>query len=280
MSDAGELGTAGIAPVSVIVPCYRCADTIQRAVDSVIRQTMPAAELLLVEDCSNDAGATLAALYRLQQRYPLANIRVVPQERNSGPGGARNAGWEIARQPYLAFLDADDSWHPKKLELQYGWMAAHPEVDMTGHATVCISPEEMPPALGNSLVAYPVSGRSLLVSNRFPTRSVMLKREIPNRFDPVKRYSEDYLLWLMIVLSGRPAWFIELPLACSYKADFGAEGLTGNLWKMEKGEIDTYQRIGRDGMISSVTFVVLAAFSLLKFSRRVVLSRFQRFLPR
>lgn len=280
MKDAEKSGTAKIAPVSVIVPCYRCADTIQRAVDSVIGQTMPAAELLLVEDCSNDAGATLAALYRLQQRHPQADIRVVPQEKNSGPGGARNAGWNIARQPYLVFLDADDSWHPKKLELQYGWMAAHPEVDMTGHATVCISPEEMPPALEDSFVAYPVSGRSLLVSNRFPTRSVMLKREITNRFDPVKRYSEDYLLWLMIVLSGRPAWFLESPLACSYKADFGAEGLTGNLWKMEKGEIDTYRRIGRDGMISSVTFIVLAAFSLLKFSRRVVLSRFQRFLPR
>jgi glycosyltransferase involved in cell wall biosynthesis len=260
------------APVSVIIPCYRCVDTIQRAVDSVIGQTLLPEEILLVEDCSNDEGGTLAALQRVQQLYPQENIRVIPLQKNCGPGGARNAGWELAQQPYLAFLDADDSWHPKKLELQYAWMVAHPEVVMTGHHTVCLPLGAPMPAIEARLEAHPVNGRALLVSNRFPTRTVMLRRTISNRFDPVKRYAEDYLVWLRIVLSGGSAWLIELPLAYSYKADFGATGLTANLWKMEKGEIDTYHRIHREGLISSPMYFFLVLFSLLKFLRRLVLS--------
>jgi hypothetical protein len=147
---------------------------------------------------------------------------------------------------------------------------------MTGHRTVCIFAGESLPAIDDVLVAIPVRRRALLARNRFPTRSVMLRRELTERFDPVKRYSEDYLLWLNIVLGGHSAWFIELPMAYSYKADFGAEGLTGNLWKMEKGEIDTYQRIRREGLISWMAFLSLTLLSLLKFLRRVALSRMQR----
>ncbi|MHB1099234.1 MAG: glycosyltransferase family 2 protein, partial [Burkholderiales bacterium] len=107
-------------PVSVIIPCYRCAETIARAVDSVLKQTLPPEEILLVEDCSGDDGNTLAVLHSLQQNNPF--IRVIPLAKNGGPAAARNAGWDAAKQPYIAFLDADDAWHPKKLEIQYSWM--------------------------------------------------------------------------------------------------------------------------------------------------------------
>jgi len=102
------------APVSVIIPCYRCADTIGRAVESMIWQTLPPKEILLVEDYSQDEGKTLASLYDLQRKFQdKITIKVIPLLKNGGPGGARNTGWDEAQQPYLAFLDADDSWHPR-----------------------------------------------------------------------------------------------------------------------------------------------------------------------
>ena len=57
------------APVSVIIPCYRCTQTIARALASIARQTLAPEEVLLVEDCSNDGGKTLDLLYRLLQEY-------------------------------------------------------------------------------------------------------------------------------------------------------------------------------------------------------------------
>jgi glycosyltransferase involved in cell wall biosynthesis len=265
------------APVSVIIPCYRCTETIGRAVVSIIQQTLPPKEVLLVEDCSGDEGQTLNLLYQLQQTYQgkVGLIRVIPLEKNRGPAGARNVGWNLAQQPLIAFLDADDAWDPKKIEIQYKWMESHPEVALTGHSSVWIRPGESAPNLPNQTQARPISRRQLLLSNRLLTRSVMLRSEITYRFEPAKRYAEDYLLWLKIVLGGHAAWRLELPLAYSYKAHFGGGGLSGDLWKMEKGELDAYKRVYQEGIISLTTFVGVVLVSLVKYFRRLLLSQLQ-----
>ena len=261
------------ALVSVIIPCYRCVDTIVRAVESVTRQTLLPKEILLVEDFSQDDGKTLASLYDLQRRFQnKIAIKVIPLLKNVGPGEARNAGWDESQQPYLAFLDADDSWHPRKLEFQYEWMESHPQVALTGHLSLWLMPGEVLPDLPERINSRPIDSCSLLLSNCFPTRSVMLRREIVNRFEPTKRYAEDYLLWLKIVMDGKSVWLLELPLAYSYKANFGAGGLTRNLWKMECGELATYSSVYMDGSISRLHYWFIVLFSLLKYLRRLLLS--------
>ena len=77
-------------PVTVVVPCYRCANTIERAIASVAAQTLRPNELLLVEDASGDG--TLEVLLALQRRYEEW-IRVIPLELNAGAAFDRNAGW-------------------------------------------------------------------------------------------------------------------------------------------------------------------------------------------
>lgn len=122
------------ADVSVVIPCYRCSDVIERAVTSVWEQTLRPAEVILVDDCSGDG--TVDTLYALQKKFPPNWIKVIELEQNSGPGEARNAGWAAASHSYVAFLDADDSWHPQKIEIQYSWMIEHPDVVLTGHECV------------------------------------------------------------------------------------------------------------------------------------------------
>lgn len=265
------------APVSVIIPCYRCADTVQRAIESVIAQTLPPAEILLIEDCSDDQGKTLAALFSLQEKYCNSiDIKVIPLPTNGGPGVARNVGWDEAKQPYVAFLDADDSWHPKKIEIQYAWMSSHPAVDLTGHQSKLIGPDDTIPDLLEKFPASHVRPLKFLLSNSLPMRSVMLRRErILQRFSPDKRRAEDYLLWLTIIFSGHQVFRIELPLSYSYKSDFGESGLTADLWKMEKGELDTYKRVYADGHISGVLYLFIQCFSLAKYLRRQLMIRFQ-----
>jgi len=163
--------------------------------------------------------------------------------------------------------------HPKKLEIQHQWMAAHPDIVLSGHQSIKISENIALPELPESLVVRRVNKYSLLFSNRFPTRSVMVKRKVSYRFLPEKRYAEDYLLWLTIVFNGQPAWFLNSPMTYSFKEDFGGGGLTGNLWKNQLGVLDTYHRIFSAGFISIFMFILVSGFSFFKYLRRLGITK-------
>jgi glycosyltransferase involved in cell wall biosynthesis len=259
------------APVSVIIPCYRCADTVGRAVASVVSQTRRPRELVLVDDASPDGGATLAALYALARAHGGAlSVRVIRREVNGGPGAARNSAWVVASQPYLAFLDADDAWHPRKIELQYAFMQARPEATLSAHPTLLLRPGHPWPPLPSHARPRSVGALRLLLRNCLPTRTVMLRRDAGGRFEEGKRHSEDYLLWLRLVLRGASAWRLGLPLACSFKGDAGAGGLSGSLWRMQRGELDTYARLRREGLLPGWLRGALVCVSLAKFAVRSV----------
>jgi len=119
------------ASVSVVIPCYCCKNTIERAVKSVAEQTLRPAELIIVDDASNDG--TLEFLFEIKRKYGNDWIKIIPRQENRGPGATRNVGWDIATQPFIAFLDADDAWHPHKIEIQLKYMQEHPAIDITGH---------------------------------------------------------------------------------------------------------------------------------------------------
>jgi len=256
------------APVSVIIPCYRCSDTVERALNSVLNQTLQPAEILLIDDASGDGSLDL--LFQLEKAH-APSVRVVSLTRNGGPGLARNAGWEAATQPWLAFLDADDAWHPRKLEIQWTWLESHPEVALCGHESRLSSgqvdvPVEVAP------LATRLSARQMLVSNRLITRSVMLRRDLPFRFSD-RRFSEDYLLWLEIIYAGHPAYRLETPLAFCFRPDFSPGGLSGKLWQHEKGEISVLHSLFKAGKMGMGVFVLAAAWSYVKFLRRQWLMR-------
>lgn len=263
-------------PVSVVIPCYCCSETIERAVGSIINQTQLPVEIWLIDDASPDEGRTLNKLHELKARYTdTVQIEIIKLPVNGGPSVARNAGWEAATQPYIAFLDADDAWHPQKLEIQYGWMNEHPEIALTCHKCLCLEGDSFPqsgehlPKVEKFHVRW-ITKLSLLFSNCFSTPSVMLKNDLPFRFEPQKRYSEDYLLWLQITLSSYQCAFLDLPLAYLYKAPYGEDGLSADLWKMEKGELDTYYRVYKEGYINLFAWLFLVLFSLAKFFHRVI----------
>ncbi len=262
-----------VAPVAVIIPCYRCADSIERAVHSVLAQSRLPAELWLVDDASDDQGETLASLRQLQQRFRhRLPVHVLSLPANSGPGSARNAAWEVTRQDYIAFLDADDSWHPDKIRVQYEWMAAHDDTLLSAHRSLeCQQTANVEvDADAECRHQTEVSFASLLLKNRLLTRTVMLRRDLPFRFLAGQRFSEDYLLWLQIVGSGGKAVLLDCVLAYSFKPAYGDAGLSGRLWEMERGELGNYRRIQRQGLISGPVRYLLSLFSLLKYLRRLM----------
>ncbi|MFI5092213.1 MAG: glycosyltransferase family 2 protein [Candidatus Acidiferrales bacterium] len=96
--------------ISVLIPAYNCAATIQATLNSVLRQSLPAEEILVMDDGSTDQTAAILKLYE-------PRIRVFWQP-NGGVSRARNALIARARGDLIAFLDSDDVWHPGYLELQ------------------------------------------------------------------------------------------------------------------------------------------------------------------
>jgi glycosyltransferase involved in cell wall biosynthesis len=96
--------------LSCIVPVYNSEAYLGQALDSILAQTLLPAEIIIIDDGSTDATPMIAAKYARHVSY-------IRQE-NQGPAGARNAGLRVAGGEFLAFLDADDTWHPEKLERQ------------------------------------------------------------------------------------------------------------------------------------------------------------------
>lgn len=263
-----------VVPVSVIIPCWKCEATIARALESVVTQTRQPAEVIIINDASGCVTST--ALNRICDDYVKrfdGTIKIVDLPSQTGPAGARNEGWQLASYPLLAFLDADDAWHIKKIEIQYAAMEANPGVTISGHQTRWLKPGQIPPSLNHRWQLKHIQPKQQLVCNCFHTRSVMLRRDIPFRFEAAKRYSEDYLLWLEILLNGFRGVLIELPLAYAFKPQYGALGLSADLWAMEKGELDTYLRLYRKSLISFLPLVGLICLSLLKFAKRLLLSK-------
>lgn len=259
-------------PVSVIVPCHRAAATLARAVGSVMAQTVLPTQLLLVDDASDDRGATREAMEALRASHGSAmEIQNLFLARNGGPAVARNAGWEAATQPLLAFLDADDAWHPRKLALQSAVMQAHPHFALTATRTQVIAGDASLDRPLGAPVVREVRARELLVTNRIPMRTVVLRREVALRFPEDKRRSEDYLLWLRMATGGYRLGLLELPLAFAFKADFGAAGLSGDLMRMHDGVVDTYRQLHREGRIGAPTRLALEALEWAKLGRRYLL---------
>lgn len=269
MSSAASKTVCEAAPVSAVIPCYRCAATVERAVASVLAQTLPVAEIILVDDASGDD--TLEALMRLQGRQGDGRIRVVASGENRGAGEARNLGWAEASQPWIAFLDADDAWHPRKIEIQYRWLAEHPDAVLCAHGTIVAQVAEWPLPAETGSGARRVDPSWLPFSNSLPMRSVMVRREIPYRFYPGKRYAEDFALWLKIVLSGLHAYKLDVPLACSFRPEFSGSGSSAKLWRVERGELDALATLRAERLLPAYAYVLAVPWSLLKFLRRVLL---------
>lgn len=260
---------ASVAEVTAIIPCFNAKATLARAVESVVGQSLPVKEIFIVDDGSHDGTVELAR--ELAKRYETeVPIRVIPLPRNGGPSAARNAGWDRATGRYVAFLDDDDSWHPRKIEVQYSYMMHHPELIVASHEFTLVDYDpHLAPEPHEKVSVHRF--REVLLKNRHVTPSLMIQRKISDRFPEGRHYMEDHLLLLQLTRRYGSIVQIQKPLCRLYKAQFGAAGLSSHLLPMYWADLTNYWVLRSKGYLGFFNASLFSAYASLKFLRRLAI---------
>ncbi|MFM7338400.1 MAG: glycosyltransferase family 2 protein, partial [Actinomycetota bacterium] len=187
------MNSAENSSVAAVIPTFNSEKVVVRALDSVVQQSVRPREIIVVDDASTDG--TVEVVRKFAEQH--TEVEPIVNERNLGPGPTRNKGWSLAKSDFVAFLDADDSWHPQKIERQLKFFAEHPGEVACGTTHLIADRNCAPTTIkGDAEQISRFSLTDLLRRNRFTTPSAMLRRDIIQRFDSNLRLAEDYLLWM------------------------------------------------------------------------------------
>lgn len=254
---------------SIILPCYNSNNTIERALKSIAIQTFTDYELIIIDDGSTDKTKDTIDIFlsitNLKFRYIYQN--------NQGAAKARHTGILNSHGKYIAFIDADDEWHYKKLELQYKYIK---ELNAKFFST-SYTYDKLPISTG-AIIIKKYLFEDFLWKNRTSTPCTVLERALYEQvggFDTSMRYSEDYNLWLKVSYLEPLYVLIEPPLVKLYKSAYGDSGLSAQLWRMEQGELYNYLILFKAKKINILTFAIVVIVSLFKYLKRIIITTFK-----
>ena len=178
--------------MSVIVPCYNAGRTIAETLQSVIGQSLSDWEAVILDDGSTDDSATVAEAFA--RRDP--RMRLV-RRANSGVSATRNAGAAMARGRTLAFLDADDRWHPDYLQRMAAHLQGRPDIGIAFAVARIVDAEGRPTGSYSSRNPGPFTTFDFLSSNPTTTCSNLIaRRDVFNALGGFRedlRHAEDQL---------------------------------------------------------------------------------------
>jgi glycosyltransferase involved in cell wall biosynthesis len=204
--------------ISVLIPAYNCQGTIQHTLDSVLAQTRPPDEVLVMDDGSTDQTSAILESYK-------PRVQVLKQE-NQGVSAARNRLLELAQGDLLVWLDSDDVWHPRCLDVQSRSFTDHPEagalfvghIDFRGEGPYVWHLDPLA-VEGGSVVLDSLKFFRTLVSDagNFMGAFCSITRQSAGRIGglvapPCIRVGEDFFMSSMIALKGLSAVYAPYPL--------------------------------------------------------------------
>ncbi|WP_305879988.1 glycosyltransferase family 2 protein [Siccirubricoccus soli] len=195
--------------VSVLMTTWNGAASIRASIASILGQSCPDFELVVVDDGSTDGTAEILA------GIGDPRLRVLRPGRNLGIVGARNHGFAACRGEYLAVLDHDDLAHPARLARQLAHLEAHPEIAFLGTAVEIMAADgrrreaEAPPGRTPLLLRW-----ALLVDNPFTWSSMMFRMAALRRLTvflrPEAEYADDFDLYHRLLAAGEPGRLAEV----------------------------------------------------------------------
>lgn len=222
--------------ISIIMAVYNAEKTIEYAIDSVLNQTYPNFELLVINDCSTDGTAELVSSIMAKD----CRVRLISNEKNSGVSCTRKNGLNEAKGAWIAILDSDDAWAPEKLEKQIALQKKmNAELLFTGSAFMDSD--------GHAIDWYlhapeRVTYRQLLKQNVLSNSSALVRKELYAKYYAIgDKMHEDFAIWLGILKEGREAYGVDEPLLI-YR--IAKSSKSGNKIKAARMNWNTYRYVG------------------------------------
>ncbi len=227
--------------VSVIIPTHNRADLLPRALNSVLAQTLPPGEIILVDDGSTDRTGDL-----IRQQYPT--VRYLRQACR-GVSAARNLGIAAARGDWIALLDSDDAWLPGKLQAQHNALGAHHGCRLCHTEEIWIrNGRRVNPMRKHAKSGGRIFRRCLPLCVISPS-STLIHRDLLDEtggFDETLPACEDYDLWLRIC-AHESVLLVDTPQIVKYGGH--PDQLSRRHWGMDRFRIQALEKILRqDGL--------------------------------
>lgn len=244
--------------ISVITPLYNSEEYIVACINSVISQTYSNWEMIIVDDCSSDKSIDKA------EKIYDERIKIIKLTENKGAGYARNIAIEQAKGDYIAFLDADDLWDPKKLQLQIKFMKeSNILFSFTSFGFVNEQGQIIPKVQkALSFVDYD----RMLKNNYIGCLTAMYNcSELGKVYMPEFRKRQDWGLWLRILKKTTIAKSIEEPLAY-YR--IGNDSLSKNKIKLLKSNFEFYKGYMGLSFFNSLYKMILFLFYHFTYKKK------------
>jgi glycosyltransferase involved in cell wall biosynthesis len=178
--------------VSVVIPCYNQSVFLADAISSVRAQNWRDLEIIVIDDGSTDGTAGK------MKSLAGPDLHFIEQE-NAGPSVARNRGIAEASGEWIGFLDADDTWLPEKLRIQFEEILQNSNIGCCYSDNIRIYPDGEKGKAESPLPDGPLQG--LVYGNLFPTSTILVRRDcfqVVGMFDPDLRMGEDWDMWLRL----------------------------------------------------------------------------------
>lgn len=233
--------------ISIIMAAYNAERTIEEAARSVLAQTFKNYELIVINDCSTDATASIVdKLAKTDSR-----IRLFTNDTNFGVSRTRHKGVENAKGEWLAFLDSDDVWTADKLEKQI-------KLQRDKKASLLFTGSAFMDEDGKLIdwrlhVPAEIGYRKLLKQNLISNSSVLVRKELYMEHEAIgDEMHEDFACWLGILKKGYKAYGVDEPLLV-YRLSVTSK--SGNKIKAAKMNWNTYRNIGLNVM-SAVYYMI------------------------
>lgn len=224
--------------VSVIIPFYKNALTIERALHSILNQSSPVSEIVIVNDDSPDREALIEVL----KRFP--EVKLVNNTTNKGLAYSRNNGVLNSTGDVLCFLDADDEVHPQKIEIQLKLLTSKNAITCNNKVISNSSETYLNRLYTPDSFRYRIFKTPYLVAyrNNLTGAGMMISRDLFEAiggYDEDLRSAEDYDLWLRLLEVNIQVVLIQLPLYMWY---FNPHGLSKNYYSMSVQEFSAVQK--------------------------------------
>lgn len=205
-----SIGRHGKPTVSVVMPLYNAKNTVRDSIQSVLSQTYSDLELIVVDDCSTDGG--IAIVEEIAEKD--CRVTVIKLVKNEGAGVARNTAIEAAKGRYISFLDADDQWFQKKLEIQIEAFKNNKAALICSGYTIVDKDYKK---IGSKIPKEWITHSDLLKSNIIGCLTAIYDTQtVGKMFMPTIRKRQDYALWLNIIKKSGPAYSIQDTLSQYY----------------------------------------------------------------